>query len=145
MVKNIRVFCSDQKYKVNKIRIHKLINNLKKELNFSISSLPINFISSGEITTINKKYLNHNSSTDIITFNYSDRKDNLDGEIFISYEDAKKNAGRFKNTLPEEILRLIIHGILHLLGYDDLNKKDYRVMKKLENQLLNKNKLLLLK
>ena len=145
MVKNIRVFCSDKKFKVNKIRIHKLVDNLRKELNFSISSLPINFISSGEITIINKNYLNHNNSTDIITFNYSGSQNNLDGEIFISYDDAKINAPRFRNTLGEEILRLVIHGILHLLGYNDLKSKDYKIMKKLENQLLNKNKFLLLK
>ena len=145
MVKNIRVFCSDKKYKVNKIRIHRLVNKLRKELNFSISSLPINFISSKEISIINKKYLNHDNSTDIITFNYSGKKDNLDGEIFISYDDAKNNSVKFNNSLAEEIFRLIIHGILHLLGYDDLNTKDYKIMKKFENQLLNRNKFLLLK
>ena len=144
MVKNLRVYCSNKKYKVKKIRIHKLVTNLKKELNFSISSLPINFISSGEITIINKKYLNHNYSTDIITFNYSGSMDNLDGEIFICYEDAKNNCRKFKNSLPEEIFRLVIHGILHLLGYNDIKTKDYRMMKKQENQLLNKNKFLLL-
>ena len=144
MIKNLRVYCSDKKYKVKKIRVHKLVNNLKKELNFSISSLPINFISSGEITNINKEYLSHNYSTDIITFNYSGSSDNLDGEIFICYEDAKNNSRKFKNSLPEEIFRLVIHGILHLLGYNDIKTKDYRMMKKQENQLLNKNKFLLL-
>ena len=143
MVKNLRVYCSNKKYKVKKIRVHKLVNNLKKELNFSISSLPINFISSGEITIINKKYLNHNYSTDIITFNYSGSMDNLDGEIFICYEDAKNNSRKFKNSLPEEIFRLVIHGILHLLGYNDIKAKEYKIMKRQENQLLNKNKFLL--
>ena len=144
MVKNIRVFCSDKKIRVNKIRVHTLVNSLKKELNFSISSLPINFISSSEITIINKKYLNHNYSTDIITFNYSGSKDDLDGEIFISYDDAKKNSHKFKNSLAEEIFRLVIHGVLHLLGYDDMKAKDKKIMKSLENQLLNRNKFLLL-
>ena len=144
MVKNIRVFCSDKKFRVNKIRIHTLVNSLKKELNFSISSLPINFISSSEITIINKKYLNHNYSTDIITFNYSGSKDDLDGEIFISYDDAEKNSRKFKNSLAEEIFRLVIHGVLHLLGYDDMKAKDKKIMKSLENQLLNRNKFLLL-
>ena len=144
MVKNIRVFCSDKKYKVNKIRIHRLVNKLRKELNFSISSLPVNFISSSEITIINKKYLNHNYSTDIITFNYSDSKDDLDGEIFISYDDAEKSSRKFKNSLAEEIFRLVIHGVLHLLGYDDMKVKDKKIMKSLENQLLNRNKFLLL-
>ena len=141
MIKNLRVYCSDKKYKVNKIRIHKLLNKLRKELNFCISSLPINFISSDEITTINHKYLKHNYSTDIITFNYSGNRNNLDGEIFISYEDAKVNSIKYKNSVAEEITRLVIHGILHLLGYDDMGAKDFKRMKKLENKLLNKYKL----
>ena len=141
MIKNLRVYCSDKKYKVNKIRIHKLLNKLRKELNFCISSLPINFISSDEITTINHKYLKHNYSTDIITFNYSGNRNNLDGEIFISYEDAKINSIKYKNSVEEEITRLVIHGILHLLGYDDMGAKDFKRMKKLENKLLNKYKL----
>jgi probable rRNA maturation factor len=140
VIKNLRVYCSDNKYKVNKIRIHKLLNKLRKELNFCISSLPINFISSDEIITINQKYLKHNYSTDIITFNYSGNKDNLDGEIFISYEDAKGNSIKYKNPLHEEITRLVIHGILHLIGYNDMKAKDFSRMKKLENRLLNKHK-----
>jgi probable rRNA maturation factor len=140
VIKNLRVYCSDNKYKVNKIHIHKLLNKLRKELNFCISSLPINFISSDEITIINQKYLKHNYSTDIITFNYSGNLNNLDGEIFISYEDAENNSTRYKNTLNEEISRLVIHGMLHLIGYDDIKEKDFKKMKKLENQLLNKYK-----
>lgn len=140
MIKNLRVYCSDKKYKVNKIRIHKLLNKLGKELNFCISSLPINFISSNEITTINQKYLNHNYSTDIITFNYSGNRNNLDGEIFISYEDAKINSIKYKNSVAEEIKRLVIHGMLHLIGYDDMKARDFKKMKKLENKLLNKYK-----
>jgi probable rRNA maturation factor len=65
---------------------------------------------------------------------------NLDGEIFISYEDAESNSTRYKNTLNEEISRLVIHGMLHLIGYDDIKEKDFKKMKKLENQLLNKYK-----
>ena len=140
MIKNLRVYCSDKKYKVNKIRIHKLLNKLGKELNFCISSLPINFISSDEITIINQKYLKHNYSTDIITFNYSGNRNNLDGEIFISYEDAKINSIKYKNSVAEEIKRLVIHGILHLIGYDDMKAKDFKKMKRLENKLLNKYK-----
>jgi probable rRNA maturation factor len=142
VIKNVRVYCSDKKYKVNKIRIHTLVNKLGKELNFCISSLPINFISSDEIIAINQKYLKHNYSTDIITFNYSGNNNDLDGEIYISYEDAKSNSTKYKNSVSEELIRLTIHGILHLIGYDDKKSKDYKKMKKLENQLLNKYKFL---
>ena len=144
MVNNLTVFSSNNKYKINKVRVHKLVNHLREELNLSILSLPVNFISSGEITAINKKYLRHNYSTDIITFNYSGDTKNIDGEMFISTDDADKNSRKYKNTLDEEFQRLIIHGILHLAGYDDMDAKSYRIMKGLENKLLNKYKITLL-
>lgn len=144
MVKNLKIFSSEKKYKINKRRVHKLVHYLKQELNFSILSLPINFISSGHITVINRKYLKHNYSTDIITFNYSENTRNIDGEIFISVDDAEENSKKYKNSLAEEFLRLVIHGILHLVGYDDMNSKDYKIMKKYENELLNKYKITLL-
>jgi len=145
VVKNLRIFSSYKKHKINKLVIHKLVNYLTNDLDFIVESLPINFISSDQIITINKEYLNHNYSTDIITFNYSGSKKNLDGEIFISIDDAKINAKAYNNSLKEELLRLVIHGILHLLGYDDIKKSDFKKMKELENSLLNKYKITLLK
>ncbi|MHB1687519.1 MAG: rRNA maturation RNase YbeY [Ignavibacteriaceae bacterium] len=134
MVKNLQVN-SSKNIKINKSTIHRITFQLKKDLKFDISSLFINFIYSGQIAVINKNFLNHSYSTDILTFNYSGNHDILDGEIFISIEDAKDNAKKFKVSFSDEIIRLVIHGILHLLGYDDQNIKDKIVMKKLENKL----------
>jgi len=145
VVKNLRIFSSYKKHKINKLVIHKLVNYLTNDLDFIVESLPINFISSDQIITINKEYLNHNYSTDIITFNYSGSRKNLDGEIFISIDDAKINAKGYNNSLKEELLRLVIHGILHLVGYDDIKTSDFKKMKELENSLLNKYKITLLK
>lgn len=145
MVKNLRIFSSYKNYKIDKLLFHKLVNSLSRELDFIIESLPINFISSDQIININKEYLNHNYSTDIITFNYSGSIESLDGEIFISVDDAKKNAREFDNSLKEELLRLVIHGILHMLGYDDIKAGDRKKMKELENKLLNTHKITLLK
>jgi probable rRNA maturation factor len=145
VVKNLRIFSSYKKYKTNKLLFHKLVSLLTSDLDFIVESLPINFISSDQIITINKEYLNHNYSTDIITFNYSGSNKNLDGEIFISVDDAKINAKVYNNSLKEELARLVIHGILHLIGYDDKKKSDFKKMKELENSLLNKYKITLLK
>jgi len=89
--------------------------------------------------------LDHYYSTDIITFDYSENRNNIDGEIFISIDDAESNASIFKVHFKNEITRLIIHGILHLLSYDDQQKKDKIIMKRMENDLLNKNKFILLR
>ncbi len=136
MVKNLQVNC-EKGIKIEKVSIHKLVNQLKNNLSFSVSSLLINFISSNKIFEINKKYLKHNYSTDIITFNYSGSNLDLDGELFISVHDAEKNAKRYNVTFKEEISRLVIHGILHLLNYDDKKESDRLVMKHKEDELLN--------
>ena len=145
MVKNLRIFSSSKKYKIDKYLYHRLVAKLAAELEFRVLSLPVNFISSDQIISINIEYLDHHYSTDIITFNYSGDNKNLDGEIFISVDDAKENSKAFDNTLKEELLRLVIHGILHLLGYDDIKAADRKKMKKLENGLLDKYKITLLK
>ena len=136
MIKNLTVN-SDRKIKINKNAIHKIISLLKSEFSFDVISLPINFITSEQIIQINTQYLGHNFSTDIITFNYSGENDSFDGEIFISVDDAFSNSKKYKVSLDNEIIRLVIHGILHLLGFDDKNKFDLKKMKKEENRLVS--------
>ena len=136
MVKNVHIY-SIYEYKIDKIQIHKLISFLKNKLNISINSLEINFIGSEEIHKLNKNYLGHNYSTDILTFNYSGDNKELEGEIFISIKNALENAKKFRATLSNEIFRLVIHGILHLVGYNDKMRKDKIIMKEQENLLLN--------
>ena len=84
----------------------------------------INYIFSDDEYMLNKniKYLNHDTLTDIITFDYSNGN-NLTSDIIISVERVKENAGIFKTNFLEELNRVIIHGILHLCGYDDKTEK----------------------
>ena len=143
MIRNLYVTSSSKK--VNKNQVHKIIGLLREDLDYSIESLVINFISSKAIQKINNEYLNHNYPTDIITFNYSGSHLAFDAEIFISIDDAQLNAKKYKVSLSKELNRLIIHGILHLKGYDDIKSKDRTKMKKKENYLLNKYNFALLK
>ncbi len=137
MIKNLTVNNSKQ-FKLNKPEIHRIISILKKELDFQIYFMEINIITSEEIHKINNQYLQHNYSTDIITFNYSGENNTLDGEIFISLDDAYYNSLKYKVNLDNELLRLIIHGFLHLVGYDDKETNDKTKMKRIENKLVNK-------
>ena len=137
MLKKLSVTNSTNR-KLKKGEIHSFLTNLKSDLNFEIKSLIINFVTAEQIIPINDKYLGHNYSTDIITFNYSGENYTLDGEIFISLNDASLFAKEYKVSLENEILRLIIHGVLHLLGYDDKDINDKKKMKRLENSLVNK-------
>jgi len=124
---------------VNKASVHKLVKAIKEDLNFKIADLTINFINSDKLQELNRKHLKHNYPTDIITFNYSGSLSNLDGEIFISFEDAIINSKKYRVSLNNELIRLIIHGILHLLGYNDKTASEKKIMKSLENQLTYKN------
>jgi rRNA maturation RNase YbeY len=143
VIKNLEVY-SETKHKVKKTLVKKVVLLLKKDLNFEISSLVINFVSAAKITLINSEFLDHHYSTDIITFNYSDNLAVLDTELYISAEDALENAAKFRATFEEEIIRLVIHGILHVSGFDDKTSSDRAKMKRMENRLLNKYKIVLL-
>ena len=134
-MKNLSVF-SLKSLSIRKTEVHRVISHLQKNLNFSIDSLLVNFINSEQILEINKKFLNHHYTTDIITFNYSGDTVNFDGEIFISADDAKENAAKFNVDFNQELLRLIIHGILHLAGYDDETPEKKKIMKKFENKFV---------
>jgi len=133
LVKNLQVYTQDSS--INKRAVHKLISLIKKEFNLSISFLSISFINSIELRDINKEYLNHDYETDIITFNYSRKLKDIDGEILISFQEAKRNAKKYNVTYGKELCRLVIHGILHLLNFDDKDKKSKNIMNKKENQL----------
>lgn len=117
---------------------HKSVSFLKKELNFVLDGLIINFVSSEEIISINLKYLRHNYPTDIITFDYSETNSGIDGEIYISYAQAGQNSKKYRCSTKKEVIRLITHGILHLCGYDDQEKVKKQIMKKIEDKLVEK-------
>lgn len=136
MVKNLEVHSQDKGLK--KKSVHKLISLLKNEYSLNIQSLSINFVKSDELIEVNKRYLNHDYYTDIITFNYSKKLKEIDAEIIISFEEAKLNAKRFRVTYSNELSRLIIHGILHLLNFDDSDTVSKKIMKKEEKRLINK-------
>ena len=137
MVKNLQVNF-DNNFNFKKNLIHSLVLFVMKELKCELISLIVNFVNSDCLLEINRKYLNHNYETDIITFNYSGSHKSLDGEIYISFEEAVLNALKFGVSKNDEYFRLVIHGILHLMGFDDHYKNDKREMKRMEDSLLKK-------
>jgi len=136
LVKNLHVYSRDSS--INKNNIHLLIAALKKEFGLTVSFLSISFINANELREINKSYLKHDYNTDVITFNYSKNRKEIDGEILISIDDAMLNAKKFKSTPGQEFTRLVIHGMLHLLKFDDKDVISKKIMKKEENKLINK-------
>lgn len=108
----------------------------------SIANIQYNFCSDEEILNINKTFLKHDYYTDIITFDYSQNND-LEAEIFISIDTVRSNSDLFHVKPTEELHRVIVHGLLHLIGFADKTKSQAQVMREQENKwLLQLNKLI---
>ncbi|MEM8939038.1 MAG: rRNA maturation RNase YbeY [Bacteroidota bacterium] len=102
-----------------------------------IRNLNYIFCSDQYLLNINKKYLNHEYFTDVITFNHSTRNKMIEGDIFISIDRVKENSNTLKTSFQQELYRVIIHGLLHLIGYDDKNDLDKKQMRKKEDACLS--------
>lgn len=89
-----------------------------------------------EIRSLNKQYRNINKATDVLSFVQNNQKHKYLGDIIISQEYAQNSAKKINLSLECELLMLLIHGYLHLLGYDHMQKKDARIMFKLQNKIL---------
>lgn len=94
------------------------------------------FCSDAYLLKINQEYLNHNYFTDIITFNYNEGS-KISGDIFISLDTVKANAIEYDVTFDNELYRVIIHGILHLIGFNDKTDDEQALMTSKENEALN--------
>ena len=102
-----------------------------------LGSLNIIFCSDEHLLGINRDYLQHDYYTDIITFDLSpSSKSPLEAELYISIDRVKENASILGQPLYRELHRVIFHGLLHLLGYKDKQKKDQALMRELEDRLL---------
>ncbi len=95
------------------------------------------FCSDNYLLNINKEFLNHDYFTDVITFDYV-VEDEISGDIFISVDRIKENAAEFKVSFEDELNRIMIHGVLHLLGYKDKVVEDKQMMTDKENEYLSK-------
>lgn len=129
----------DINFTLNEKRLLKkwIISTIEKKKRIA-GDISFIFCSDNYLLNINKQYLNHDTLTDIITFDYSnnDPKTPVSGDIFISIERVKENASTFSKSLNDELHRVIIHGVLHLLGYKDKTKIAKAEMTKQENLCL---------
>lgn len=94
------------------------------------------FCSDEYLLQINQQFLNHNTLTDIITFDLSESETVLQGEIYISVERTHENAAKFATTPVNELHRVIFHGALHLCGFKDKKEADQKKMRQMEDQCL---------
>lgn len=143
-------FVNKSSRKIIKNQIEPTLKKLLKNHKISYGSIDIIFLDNNDIQTINNKLLNHDYPTDVISIRYDkdedyisrqfpkhiDKSKLIEAEIYIGVEVARENAKEYKVSLSNEILRLCIHGALHLVGYNDQTQEEKDLMTKLEDYYL---------
>ena len=103
---------------------------------FKIRELNYIFCNDDYLLQINQQYLNHDTLTDIITFDHSETSGTIEGDIFISIERVKENAEKYDVSFEREFFRVMVHGLLHLMGYGDKTPAQKKVMRRKEEEFL---------
>lgn len=121
---------------VNEKRIIKWIEGCIEHYNFEVGEINYIFCDDNYLHKLNVEFLNHDTLTDIISFDYT-LGDLINGDIYISVERVKENALIYAQSIENELNRVIIHGVLHLMGFKDKTLKDKGIMTKEEDFCLN--------
>jgi rRNA maturation RNase YbeY len=103
---------------------------------YTVDELEYNFVDADTLFTLNKEYLNHDTDTDIITFDYSESK-SIKAEVYISCDALRNNARIHSQTVESECLRLLTHALLHCLGYNDKTADEKDRMRSKEETYMN--------
>ena len=136
--KAIKFFLQDVNYRIEqKNKIRNWISEALSAENKRFKEISYIICSDSFLLELNKDFLKHNSLTDVITFNLSVDDDNIIGEIYISIDRVKENSKQYGVKLQEELKRVMIHGLLHLVGYNDITKQEKIMMRKKEDYYLS--------
>lgn len=131
-------FLEEVNYALKKKRnIRSWIIQTAENEDYKIGTLNYIFTNDEILVQLNKEYLRHFTLTDIITFDMSESSGILSGDIYISVDRAKENAKEYKDSLTNEIKRLMIHGVLHLMGYKDKSREEREQMRAKEEYYLS--------
>ena len=133
-IKIINDYNKSLKFKINKVK--QIPKNIFINENQNNAKILIILSNREYVSNLKKTYFKVSQFTDVIAFNLEDENSPIDGEIYISIDDVKENSEIFSNSFNNEFTRVLIHGALHLCGYDDIANKDKKIMKKLEEKYL---------
>ena len=123
----------------NKIRLKQFLASIVQDFrkNHRIDTINYIFCSDEYLLSINQEYLQHDTYTDIITFDLSNNKTEIVSDIYISIDRVKENAQKFNSNIEHELHRVLFHGILHLCGLKDKSQQDAALMRSKEEYYLN--------
>jgi probable rRNA maturation factor len=135
----VRFFEEDTTYKLKqKTSVKNWINETVKAEGFTLKELNYIFCSDEFLLQVNRQYLDHDTYTDIVTFDNSEKEKTVTGDIFISIDRIRENAKKFNVSETDELHRVVIHGALHLVGYKDKTPVTKKKMTEKEDFYLNK-------
>ena len=139
----IHVFNTHPRYRVHRREVTLLARAVLSGERKKQAEMNIVFLDDKDIISLNADFLHHSHTTDVLSFTLSESKSKiLEGEVYVNLDQARRQAPRFHATIRSEVARLIIHGILHLTGYDDGTRRQKDLMTKKENHYLQKMKYL---
>jgi rRNA maturation RNase YbeY len=134
----IQFFEEDIKFPLKEKNKHKRwLKAIAENDGYKITDLNYIFCTDEYLHKINLDYLNHDTYTDIITFDNSEEEKLIEGDIFVSIERIIDNAEKLEGGVEKEILRVMSHGLLHLMGYKDKNKEDKKIMREMEDRCIS--------
>lgn len=135
----IQFFNEDVVFKMQQVRKTRAwLKHVIETEEFVLNQLNYVFCSDEYLLNINRQYLNHDFYTDIITFDNSEGEGEVEGDIFISIDRVKENAQELHKSFEEELRRVLVHGILHLVGYDDIEDEQELQMRNKEDFYISK-------
>jgi rRNA maturation RNase YbeY len=129
-------YLSEPFHFTNRTQLKGYLTRIAKREKQRIDTLNYIFCDDQYLLSINQQYLNHDTYTDIITFQLNPKGEPLLSDIYISVERVKENATTHNTSFTQELHRVIFHGLLHLCGYKDKTKKDQEEMRKQEDRCL---------
>jgi rRNA maturation RNase YbeY len=118
------------------VLFRKWLKELAKDQEADIEELNYQFVGDETLLQVNLEYLQHNSYTDIITFDNSESDKNIEGDIYISLERVIANAKTYRVTAEKELVRVMAHGLLHLLGFHDKSAKEKKAIRMAEEDAI---------
>ena len=136
-MKNVYVFISQKYEKLNETLCSQIVKKVLTHYDFKSFDINLIFTSETYVSNLKKEFFSKTQWTDVIAFPmHNKNEESVEGEIYISMPTAKENAEKYNQPYAKEIARLVIHGSLHLLGYDDNTKKQKNDMSSLEELFL---------
>ena len=131
------VYDVDSKADIKDNSFNKICENIFRDKNHEEANITLILSGDEKLRELKNTFFQQDIFTDVITFNLEETGDPIEGEIYISLERVKENARKFKQNVDMELRRVIIHGCLHLMGFDDQTSEDKKEMTRLENYYLN--------